>query len=159
MARLSHRDTDPLGCHGETSETASEGRSVASSPIRVTLPYPPSVNRAWRMANGRMIQSPAAKAWKRQSAWIARAAGLTPTSGPVPVTVKLHPKMTKAGTASRRRIDCDNALKCALDALQGVAYLDDHQVTEVHASVGQPIHEGGLTVYVSSATNSQDYNA
>lgn len=117
----------------------------------VQLDYPPSTNRAWRMASGRMVQQRGVKAWKQRAGWMARAAGFAPLEGPVRVVATLHPKMTARGQASRKRIDIDNALKVALDALNGVAYGDDRQIVETTARVGEPLPDGGLTVCVEAA--------
>lgn len=48
-----------------------------------------------------------------------------PPSGPVDVTVHVF-RPRKAG-------DLDNALKVLLDALSGIAYVDDDQVVSLHA--------------------------
>ncbi|EMS1813588.1 RusA family crossover junction endodeoxyribonuclease, partial [Neisseria gonorrhoeae] len=46
-------------------------------------------------------------------------------------------------------IDLDNALKVALDALQGVAYHNDRQVRRIAADyAGEPVAGGGLAVEV-----------
>lgn len=115
------------------------------------LAYPPSTNRAWRLTNGRMVQHQTVKAWKQAAAWTARASGFRPLAGPVAVRATLHPRMTKAGQASKVRLDADNALKLVLDALNGVAYADDKQAVEVTACIGYPLPEGGLTVEVCQA--------
>ncbi len=39
-----------------------------------------------------------------------------------------------------------------LDALQGVAYLNDKQVRKITAEYGDPLPDGGLTVTVSPIT-------
>lgn len=118
--------------------------------ISVRLAYPVSMNRVWRHANGRMIQNPEAKAWKKAAAWTAAAAGVRCVDGPVAVHVTLHPRKNKDGTASASRIDLDNAMKSALDALKSVAYRDDKQVVRILAAVGDPVPKGGLTVAVES---------
>lgn len=102
----------------------------------------------WRLANGHVIQTTEVKEWKRTAGLIARGKGAQPLIGDVRVAVILHPRMTKGGVASKRRLDLDNCLKLALDALNGVAYHDDRQVIAVAASVGQPMQYGGLSVSV-----------
>jgi crossover junction endodeoxyribonuclease RusA len=119
----------------------------------ILLAYPPSTNRAWRMANGRMIQPAAVKAWKHAAQWTARAAGMPQLAGAVRIVATLHPRMTKDGKASKRRLDLDNSIKMALDALNGVAYGDDKQVIEVVSRVGYPLPEGGLTLQVETAVD------
>ena len=112
----------------------------------LSLPYPPSTNRLTRHGNGRAYASPQAAAWKRQAAWLAKAAGVRVTALPVAVSVLLHPKANKDGSASKTRIDIDNAIKAALDALNGVAWLDDKQVIRLSAEVSDPLENGGLTI-------------
>jgi crossover junction endodeoxyribonuclease RusA len=48
-----------------------------------------------------------------------------------------------------RRIDIDNAQKVALDALQGIAYENDRQITSLWIKLGQPIKDGGLHVTIT----------
>ena len=115
----------------------------------VLLTYPPSTNRAWRMAGGRMIQPAEIKAWKRTAGITAMASGMRALAGPVAVDVTLHPKATKAGLASKTRLDLDNVLKLSLDALNGIGYADDKQIVRVSAAIGEPITDGGLTVAVT----------
>lgn len=37
-------------------------------------------------------------------------------------------------TATRRRADLDNLVKSTLDGMNGVAFLDDHQVSQIFAT-------------------------
>ena len=76
--------------------------------------------------------------------------GVAPAIGELHVELVLHPRLTAKGEASKVRIDLDNAVKVALDALQGLAFADDAQVVELHASVGEPLQDGGLGVVVST---------
>lgn len=115
----------------------------------ILLPYPPGTNRLWRNARGRMIPSSEALAWKREAAWRAQAAGVRPLSGPVAVELVLHPRLTAKGRASRTRLDLDAPIKPLLDALNGVAYADDKQVTQIRAALGEPIPDGGLSFSIA----------
>lgn len=115
----------------------------------ILLPYPPGTNRLWRNARGRMIPSSEALAWKREAAWRAQAAGVRPITGPVAVELVLHPRLTAKGRASRTRLDLDAPIKPLLDALNGVAYADDKQVTHIHAALGEPIPDGGLSFTIT----------
>ena len=113
------------------------------------LPTPPSTNRLWRTTkHGRTYQPAEVVAWKRTAAWTAKSIGIEPITGPVGVRIALLPRMTVRGKATKRRIDLDNAIKAVLDALNGVAYADDSQVIDIHARIGQPVLNGGLTVEV-----------
>ena len=91
-----------------------------TSPI--VLPYPPSVNRYWRMWRGRMLLSQQARAYRQQVGVILADAGIVPASGPLAVHVKLYPP-------DRRRRDADNAIKAINDSLEhGGAFHDDSQI-------------------------------
>ena len=114
------------------------------------LPSPPSTNRLWRTTRtGRMYQAPEVSKWKSNAAWTATMAGVSVTDAPVAVSIVLQPSLTKRGKEMRRRIDLDNAIKAVLDALNGIAYVDDRQVVDIRASLGEPVQGGGLTVEVT----------
>lgn len=109
--------------------------------IRLTLPFPPSANRYWRTTvRGSFVStyvSAEAKDFKEQVGWVCKAAGIRePIAGRVRITVELYParpqdwarRVKKLGAAwddSVRCIDLDNANKVLLDALKGVAIVDD----------------------------------
>jgi crossover junction endodeoxyribonuclease RusA len=93
--------------------------------MRLTLPYPPSANRYWRVWRGRAVKSPEARRYQESAAKLALAAGFRSLSGPVAIAVKVY--------RPRRRGDLDNALKVLIDALKGVAYADDEQVVVLDA--------------------------
>lgn len=115
----------------------------------IRLSYPPSANRYWRIAQNRLYASTEAKAYKKEAALAAKFAGVVePITGWVWVSVRLHPKQTKSGEASKTRIDLDNCLKVALDALNGVAWLDDSQITTITATLADARPNGGLTIFV-----------
>ena len=122
---------------------------VTGQTMIILLDYPPSTNRLWRSVNGRQYVSPEAKAWKQAAAWKAKQLGVRMGDMPVRVRVTLHPRLTKQGKASAVRIDLDNGIKAALDAFNGIAYVDDSQVREINARIGEPLLNGGLTVGVS----------
>jgi crossover junction endodeoxyribonuclease RusA len=93
--------------------------------MTITLPMPPSANRYWRSCRGRVFVSAEAKAYKALAAQMARDAGMKPLVGDVVFTVKVY-RPQKSG-------DLGNRLKVLEDALEGVAYLNDKQITEQHA--------------------------
>ena len=79
----------------------------------------------------------------------ARAKGIvTPLEGPVSVHVALCPEMTAKGLASKTRLDLDNCLKVALDALQGVAFSNDKQIVKIVAEIGPAQVGGALMVEI-----------
>jgi crossover junction endodeoxyribonuclease RusA len=93
--------------------------------VRLSLPYPPSVNRIWRVFRNRIIKSAEGRAYSARVQTTVALLGLRPLDGPVSVTV--------AAYRPARRGDLDNVLKAGLDALNGVAWGDDSQVVELHA--------------------------
>jgi len=80
----------------------------------------------------------------------AQGGGLYFYDIPVSVEFKFHPKTTKTGDASKTRMDLDNVIKVVLDALQGVAYMDDKQVRKLTAEIADPVSGGGLSVRVTA---------
>lgn len=108
------------------------------------LSYPVSANRYWRNVAGRMVRSEEANAYKREAAQLAMLWRIKPMAGPVSVAIVLHPKTNKDGSASARRLDLDNCIKVALDALNGIAYADDAQVVRLRAEIGEAVQRGAL---------------
>lgn len=89
----------------------------------LTLPWPPSANRYWRVYRGRAVKSQEARDY--QAFVRADNRGLVLLSGPVCITAHLY--------RPTRRGDLDNSLKILVDSLQGVAYTNDNQIVELHA--------------------------
>jgi crossover junction endodeoxyribonuclease RusA len=109
--------------------------------VKLTLPYPVSVNRYWLTAvnkkTGRAMMFPSkdAKVYKAQIGWIARAAGVRkPIAGAVEFRFRLVPD-------SRVCMDLDNGLKVVIDALKNIVFGDDSQVYRIVAERGEP--DGG----------------
>ena len=99
-----------------------------------------------RLGNGIAYKPRAVREWTQDAAYRLRVAGAAILDGPVAVGVLLHPKQTKRGSPHKRRIDLDNAIKAALDACQGICFVDDQQVISLSAVVGEALPYGGLTV-------------
>lgn len=116
----------------------------------VFLPYPVSANRYWRTFRNMNVLSQEAKEYKRNVANLAVLSGMKPTSNNVRLTVILHPKAKKDGTASLVVLDLDNCLKVTIDALKNVAYYDDKQVKGIMAEYGEPMPNGALSVKVEN---------
>lgn len=93
--------------------------------MRLSLPYPPSVNRIWRVFRNRIIKSKEGRSYAATVKTTVALLGLRPADGPLSVSVTAY--------RPQRRGDLDNVLKAALDALNGVAWQDDSQVVELHA--------------------------
>ena len=115
--------------------------------IHLRLPTPPSANRYWRTtrAGRRPYLSEEAKAYKVAVRAVARSCGLPgPFLGKVAVSF-LWTRAIRSG-------DLDNRKKVLFDALQGIAYVNDSQIVEIHAwmrdrDMGTP----GVMVQVSEA--------
>lgn len=122
----------------------------------ILLPYPPSANRYWRVFRGRAVHSAEAREYKDEVERLAREQRVIPMATCVkvritlmPVQPKDHIKRAKADPKwglSVRRIDIDNAGKVALDALQGIIYFNDRQITDYRVRLGAPMPGGGLLV-------------
>jgi len=94
--------------------------------MRLILPYPPSANRYWRVPRplGYPILSREAREYKHNAGLDARSQGAQVLEGPIAVTVDVY--------RPRRAGDLDNRIKVVLDTLNGVAWRDDDQITELH---------------------------
>ena len=117
----------------------------------IVAPYPVSANRYWRRFGESMVVSAEARTYKRLVGllWLEKRYPLR--AGPVHVEIGLAPKLTVKGVASKTRIDLDNCIKVALDALNGVAYKDDSQVVSVRATVIAAVSGGALELDVKDA--------
>lgn len=105
-------------------------------------PLPPSANKYWRLARGRLIVSDEAKQYKETVAMLARCDGIQRLSGPVVVRVAVY--------RERKIGDLDNFLKVLLDALQGIFYNNDAQIRELHATLDDDRHSPRVEVTVIS---------
>ena len=91
----------------------------------IVLALPPSANRYWTYTNGNVFPSQEAETYKEGVAWKALHQGVRQFTGDVAVYLNVY-RPRQAG-------DLDNYNKVLLDALQGVAYVDDDQVVELHS--------------------------
>jgi Holliday junction resolvase RusA-like endonuclease len=90
-----------------------------------------------KVINGRVLhsQGSALAVWRSTIAWSAKQAGAIPVADPIQMTLVFimpRPKTVKREFPSVAP-DLDKLIRAALDALTGVAYLDDGQVVEIHA--------------------------
>lgn len=117
------------------------------------LPYAISANRYWRNFRGRMVVSKEALEYKARVALICRDAGQQVHTGPVAVAMVIHPRMNKDGSASRVRLDIDNALKVIFDGLNGAAWVDDRQVVRLKIEYGKSVQDGGVSIDVTGMSH------
>lgn len=123
--------------------------------ILLRLPYPVSANRYWRSfvprghARAIVTLSDEAKAYKREVAWLAKAARVQPIAGRIELRYWLIPHCPQdAGKRAQRDpdawdmsvecLDLDNAAKVLLDALKGLAFEDDSQIHRIVAERAEP---------------------
>lgn len=69
----------------------------------------------------------AEKSLREFAQWRMRGEGLDPFEGPLRVRLAFS-------RATKRRCDLDNLCKLVLDALNTVAFVDDSQIVEMHAT-------------------------
>ena len=114
--------------------------------LKFELPYPPSVNHAWRMIRVgnrcRMVQSREGRAYRRHACAQLASLGRPMLACPVRVHVTLHPP-------DRRKRDADNALKALLDALQhGGVLCDDSQIQDLRVLKGERVKGGSAAIEI-----------
>lgn len=93
--------------------------------MRLTLPYPPSVNTYWRQVNNRIYTTHEAKKYKQTVAKQCTIEGHVPLDGSVAVDIKVF--------RPAKRGDLDNTLKVSLDSLKGFCFHDDKQIVKIVA--------------------------
>lgn len=105
--------------------------------INLTLPMPPSTNNLYftmvlppkppQYKKHRAIRVPSdeLKAFKANVAKICQDAGIEPIIGEVEISMRVF--------RPRRAGDLDGYLKSTIDSLSGFAYIDDKQVSRLHA--------------------------
>ncbi len=109
--------------------------------IRLTLPWPPSVNRYWRAVSGRVLISRNGRAYRTLVGQIvacsdARRLG----SARLAVVIVACPP-------DRRRRDLDNTLKATLDALSHAGLFDDdEQIDDLRITRGPAQKPGCLEI-------------
>jgi crossover junction endodeoxyribonuclease RusA len=118
----------------------------------ITLPYPPSANRYLRHTARGTYRTAEADRYCAAVQQIAAESVAGKLKGRVELLAKLHPKAAMAGKASKTRMDLDNCIKVACDALQGVLYDNDRQIERISIEIGGPVIGGALSVEVLEIT-------
>lgn len=97
-------------------------RDAGTGALTFTMPVPVSSNRWWRKWRNRMVLSDEARSYKRLVAMAYRRAEIR---GDIAVAITWY--------RERRSGDLDKRISIILDALQGIAYATDAQITHLEA--------------------------
>jgi crossover junction endodeoxyribonuclease RusA len=118
---------------------------MGTEPIKLTLPWPPSVNHYWqRNRNGGVSVSQRGKLFRDEVrlGTLKQVRPLRRLLGPVAVTIVANPP-------DKRRRDLDNLLKATLDSLTHAgAYKDDSQIQSIDIRWGDRVEGGRLDVEI-----------
>ncbi len=96
-----------------------------------------------RFVRGRAITPPETRVAERRIATIARSSGVRPRAGHVQVMIEFY-------VSTGVRGDIDNLAKLVLDALNGVAWVDDRQVVELDVAISRcPKGDDATLVWIS----------
>jgi Holliday junction resolvase RusA-like endonuclease len=112
----------------------------------------PVTQGSMKVINGRVLHSrgEALILWRTMVALAARKAGAFPVPNPVEMTIEF--RLARPKTVKRNlpyvAPDLDKLIRAVLDALTGIAYVDDGQVVSINSSkvYGEP----GVSVSVIS---------
>ncbi len=92
------------------------------------------------LASGSTANKHALKSWAASVGWTAKVAMVRPLDGPVRVLCefvfarpKSHTRAERAVTSKITKPDADKLLRSTLDAMTGLAYVDDAQVADMRA--------------------------
>ena len=123
--------------------------------MRITLPWPPSVNHIYQHTRNGVLLDPKVKIYRVQiGAIIARlrANGSIPRE---PMTERLAIRMLVYEPDNRRR-DLDNLWKCALDALTKVNLWSDDSLIDHAGNHRMKAKSGCITLIIEPATQLLD---
>jgi len=115
--------------------------------IRLTLPFPPSINHYWKhRVVGRRAQVYLSKQGvdfkAAVNAVVLQSTPMQQFTGRVGVSIVLNPP-------TLRKFDIDNRIKSALDALTGAGvWIDDEQVDELTVVRGDKVPGGSMTIRI-----------
>ncbi len=112
--------------------------------LRLTLPWPPSVNHYWRRIGNRTLISKAGRRFRTRVLATLSAQHIEPMTGLLAVRVVAHPP-------DRRRRDLDNIAKSLLDALEhGGIYEDDSQIDWLSIERASVVKGGAVIVEINA---------
>jgi crossover junction endodeoxyribonuclease RusA len=117
--------------------------------IKLTLPWPPSINHAKHFWRGRVVTSKAAVAYRKAVAEEVLQNHRAKSLGSARLEVHIQ-----AFPPDRHRRDLDNIQKVLLDALQAAGLFDDDEQIDYLSILRAPRLKGGmLNVQISEKKN------
>ena len=151
------RRTPPAG--RQTLSAARESLSVAQEAhravqggsggaMRLTVPYPPSVNHLWRRVGAKTLLSAEGRRYHEVVGTHVRRQGGTPPDPP-------HVVRIVAVVPDKRRRDIDNILKALLDPLYRAIGMDDSAIVRLEIEKRET-DEMGARVEITLAPASQE---
>ncbi len=112
--------------------------------LRLTLPWPPSVNHYWRRVGNRTLISKEGRRFRKRVLATLSTQHIEPMTGSLAVRVVAHPP-------DRRRRDLDNIAKSLLDALEhGGVYEDDNQIDRLSIERASVVKGGAVIVEINA---------
>ena len=128
---------DPAAAAGYADLVAGAMRQE----LRITLPWPPSVNRYWRHVGARVLLSENGRKYRQHVAdlvMVARCSGRFSADQRLMVDITANPP-------DRRRRDLDNIPKALLDALEAAGVMPDDEQIDSMTIVRGAVLKGGRT--------------
>jgi|TARA_R110000823_G_scaffold132872_3_gene261476 crossover junction endodeoxyribonuclease RusA len=109
--------------------------------MKLTLPYPPSVNTYWRANGKRRFISKAGILFTQEVILIVKQSKAKSFEEKrLAISVVIHPR-------SKRKFDLDNTLKAILDALMKAGmYNDDSQIDYIEIARGEAVKNGKAVI-------------
>tara|TARA_R110002111_G_scaffold50841_1_gene88981 strand:- start:311 stop:682 length:372 start_codon:yes stop_codon:yes gene_type:complete len=109
--------------------------------MKLTLPYPPSVNTYWRANGKRRFISKAGILFTQEVILIVKQSKAKSFEEKrLAISVVIHPR-------SKRKFDLDNTLKAILDALMKAGmYNDDSQIDYIEIARGKAVKKGKAVI-------------
>jgi crossover junction endodeoxyribonuclease RusA len=112
--------------------------------MKLTLPWPPSVNTYWRRAGHTIYLSNKGRKYRQDAYYSILPYVTTPFTGPVSVRVNLYPP-------DKRVRDIDNVFKGLLDSLvYGGVMGNDNQIKHLEAFMHEKDKPGRAEVEVTA---------
>ncbi len=108
--------------------------------MKLTLPMVPSLNRMYRTVQGRMLISAEGRAYKKTVGQLCLIQRVKPLLGEIALTVTVY--------RPAKRGDLDNYFKGLMDSLNGIAWMDDSQIVEIHAFRKDDKHDPRIEIEI-----------